>query len=267
MKWNFNDDRRRMDWMNNRRRLLVLIVVCGSLTFAITRRGNVRQERPPDVVPLIVPVYPHAYGSFVAPRVLTPGVLSGTTTTFTTADQPAVLRDWYMTSLQRLGWRADASRAASPDVIAFTDQRGCPQSHAQIAWNAPVNGTTSVIVEYSTHACIGQYERPHDVVPLTVPPYPNARIISDVPLPGFIVGSRITFKTADPPSVVHAWYTTTLYSMGWEDGGINMTQDPDRHYFADNRGCPYTHALLDWEEPVNGRTTVVVEYSVANCRR
>ena len=267
MKWNFNSDRRPMEWMNNRRRLLILIAVCGILTLAITRRGNVRQDRPPDVVPLSVPVYPHARGSFVAPRVLTPGVLSGTTTTFTTADQAAVLRDWYMTTLQRLGWSADASSLATPDVIAFTDRRGCPMSHAQIAWNAPVNGITSVIVEYSTHACIGRYERPHDVVPLTVPAYPNARIKSEVPLLGFIVGSRITFKTVDPPAVLHDWYTTTLYGMGWEDGSINMTQDPDRHYFSDNRGCPYAHALIDWEEPVNGMTTVVVEYSVANCRR
>jgi hypothetical protein len=272
MKWNFNSDRRRTEWMNDRRRLLILIVVCGSLTLAITSRGNVRQDRPPDVVPLIVPMYPHARGSVVTPRGLTPGVLSGTNTTFTTTDQPAVLRDWYMTTLQRLGWTADGSSASTQESSVFTDQRGCPISRAQIAWNALVKGRTSVTVAYSTYACIGPYERPHDVVPLTVPLYPNARIKSEVPLRstalGFIVGSRITFKTADSPAVVHDWYKTTLYGMGWEgDESTNMTGDPNRHYFSDNRGCPHADALIDWEEPVNGMTTVVVEYKVANCRR
>jgi hypothetical protein len=259
-----------MALLKNRISWIVLLLGCSILAGAILRR--VHEDTRPDVTPLLVPAYPNAHSLIVAPLELPTGVLSRTQTTFTTTDQPALLRDWYITTLQRLGWTADASNAAAQGDLAFTDQRGCPASHARITWKAAANGSTTVAVEYSADACIRWNQRPHTVVPLTVPPYPNARIQSVAPLSNptqnTIVSSRIIFETPDSPDTLHAWYKTTLYAMGWEgDESRNMTSDPDRHYFSDHRGCPGAEALIDWEEPIDGITTVAVEYYVANCRR
>lgn len=245
------------------------MVVCSLLVGMIIRKTH--QDMRPDVTPLRVPAYLNADNLTITPLELIPGVLTRTLTTFTTTDQPAALKDWYVTTLQRLGWSTAASNAAPQDGLVVTDQRGCPASHAQITWEAVVNGSTAVVVEYSSDACIRWNQRPHTVVPLTVPSYLNARIINEAPLStrtqNTIVSSRLIFETTDTPAVVHTWYKTTLYAMGWEgDESRNMTSDPDRHYFSDRRGCPGAEALIDWEEPINGITTVVVEYYVTNCR-
>jgi len=246
---------------------IVLFLVCGMLAAAIIRQT--RQDTRPDVVPLTVPAYPTARQSVVAPIGLTPGVLSGTLTTFATADSPAVLRDWYATAMQRMGWSADPPSSSAQAMLAFTDARGCPLSHARITWEASADGLTAVAVEYSTDACIRWDQRPHDVVPPTVPAYPNARVKSVTPLstlPNTIVNSRTVLETSDSPDDLRAWYAATMREMGWGDV-INSTSDQTMLLFSTYRGCPGASARIDWDAPVNTITIVTVDYTVSNCRR
>jgi hypothetical protein len=245
---------------------IVLFLFCGILVAAVIRKTH--QDTRPDVVPLTVPAYPNARQTTVAPLALTPGVLTGTLTTFVTADAPAVLRDWYATTLERMGWSADAPGSPELARIEFTDRRGCPASHARISWKEPIDDLTAVAVEYSTDACIRWNQRPHDVVPLTVPAYPSANIRSVTPqsrLPNTIVSSRTVFKTSDSPDVIEAWYTATMHAMGWGDV-INSTSDQTLLMFSTYRVCPHASAEIDWEDPINGITTVTVDYDVSNCR-
>jgi hypothetical protein len=81
-----------------------------------------------------------------------------------------------------------------------------------------------------------------------------------------IVGSRTTFTTTDSPEVVRAWYETTLHAMGWDDVD-NMTSDQTMILFQTANVCPIADARIAWEIPVNGITTVEVDYSTAACRR
>jgi len=124
--------------------LLVLLSGC-----TLPAAQNSRSE----VVPLTVPVYPTARHSTSTPLVLTPGVLSGTRTTFETTDSPDTLRAWYTTTLHSMGWIDVINMTDNQDMIMFFDSRGCPRAHVKIDWDVPTNGITPVVIDYQIGAC------------------------------------------------------------------------------------------------------------------